>query len=150
VINKIARNGDFCFLRSWLFRYAVPWIWNIAIELIRVQAVHDSVCSGSTARARAARRVADRYNDHEAILNVGGVRANGARFYITREQCADEIRLDRESYFVQVDKVRVSVDQICEFGREQSSDTARPHHKRFQNSKTQLLAKFKPLKRRLG
>lgn len=36
----------------------------------------------------------DRYNDHEAITNVGGVRSNGVNFLITREQCADDIRLE--------------------------------------------------------
>src|SRR5689334_13206294 len=52
----------------------------------------------------------DRYNDHEAITNVGGVRASGTGFYITREQCADDIRFNRESYFVHVGGYQVTVE----------------------------------------
>jgi hypothetical protein len=51
----------------------------------------------------------DRYSDHEAILSVGGVRGGGGNFYITREQCADDIRSRRESYFVHVGGYRVEV-----------------------------------------
>jgi hypothetical protein len=51
----------------------------------------------------------DRYSDHEAITRVGGVRGNGTTFNITREQCADDIRLKRDSYFVQVGRDKVDV-----------------------------------------
>lgn len=36
----------------------------------------------------------------EAITHVGGLRRNGVQFYITREECADDIRNSRESYCV--------------------------------------------------
>ena len=52
----------------------------------------------------------DRYNDHEAITNVGGRRSNGSGFYITREQCADDIRFSREQYFVHVGRDTVAVE----------------------------------------
>ncbi len=39
----------------------------------------------------------DRYSDHEAITHVGG-----AGFYITRQECANNIDSGRESYFVSV------------------------------------------------
>jgi Protein of unknown function (DUF3892) len=52
----------------------------------------------------------DRYNHHEAITNVGGVRANGSSFYITREQCADDIRFRRDTYFVQVGRDHANVE----------------------------------------
>jgi hypothetical protein len=52
----------------------------------------------------------DRYNDHEAITNVGGVRSNGVNFLITREQCADDIRLRRDTYFVHVGGYHVNVE----------------------------------------
>jgi len=50
----------------------------------------------------------DAHSSHEAITNVGGIRASGTRFYITREQCASDIRFGRESYFV-----RVGTDQVA-------------------------------------
>ena len=49
------------------------------------------------------------HNDHEAITHVGGTRANGTRFYITREQCAMDIHSGRESYFVHVDGFTIEV-----------------------------------------
>jgi hypothetical protein len=51
----------------------------------------------------------DRYSDHEAITRVGGLTANGTAFNITREQCADDIPLKHESYFVQVGSDKVGV-----------------------------------------
>jgi hypothetical protein len=52
----------------------------------------------------------DRYSDHEAITNVGGVRANGTKFYIPREVCADDIRFNRDSYFVHVGGYQIGVE----------------------------------------
>jgi len=54
----------------------------------------------------------DRNSDHEAITNVGGRRGNGAgaTFYITREQCADDIRFRREDYFVHVGGYQIGVE----------------------------------------
>jgi hypothetical protein len=54
----------------------------------------------------------DRYSDHEAITHVGGKRSNGrgAEFYITRRVCADDIRFNRESYFVHVRGYTVQVE----------------------------------------
>jgi hypothetical protein len=51
----------------------------------------------------------NRDSDHEAITNVGGMRGSGARFYITRQECADDIRFRRETYFVQVGLYKVDV-----------------------------------------
>jgi hypothetical protein len=51
----------------------------------------------------------DRYNDHEAITHVGGSRG-GTKFYIPREQCADDIRLRRETYFVHVGEYQINVE----------------------------------------
>lgn len=50
----------------------------------------------------------DRDNTHEAITRVGGVRG-GVNFNIAREQCADDIRLRREEYFVHVGGYRIGV-----------------------------------------
>lgn len=52
----------------------------------------------------------NRYSSHEAITYVGGVRGGGNSFYITRQACADDIRLGRESYFVQVGRNRIDVE----------------------------------------
>jgi len=54
----------------------------------------------------------DRYSTHEAITYVGGRRANGigVPFYITREQCADDIRYRREDYFVHVGGNTIGVE----------------------------------------
>jgi hypothetical protein len=51
----------------------------------------------------------DRYSTHEAITHVGGVRG-GVKFYTPREQCADDIRLRRETYFVHVGGYQVNVE----------------------------------------
>lgn len=48
-------------------------------------------------------------SSHEAILNVGGSRANGGRFYISRTECANDIRLGRESYYVHVGGYQIDV-----------------------------------------
>lgn len=52
------------------------------------------------------------HNHHEAITNVGGRRLSGTgdAFYITRQQCADDIRFRRESYFVRVGVNQVDVE----------------------------------------
>jgi hypothetical protein len=47
----------------------------------------------------------DAHNTHEAITNVGGF-----GFYITRQECADNIRFGRQSYFVQVGLYRTDVE----------------------------------------
>lgn len=51
----------------------------------------------------------DPHSSHEAITNVGGTKANGGRFYITRTECANDITTGRESYFVQVGSDKVDV-----------------------------------------
>jgi hypothetical protein len=51
----------------------------------------------------------NRYSSHEAIERVGGVRANGEAFNITREECADDILSQKTSYEVQVGKNRTPV-----------------------------------------
>ncbi len=54
----------------------------------------------------------DRQSTHEAITHVGGRRGNGVgiSFFITREQCADDIRFRSEDYFVHVGGYQVSVE----------------------------------------
>jgi hypothetical protein len=47
----------------------------------------------------------DVHSSHEAITHVGG-----SSFYVTREQCADDIRFRRESYFVHVGLYQTSVE----------------------------------------
>jgi hypothetical protein len=42
----------------------------------------------------------DLQRSHEAIRRVGGVRADGARFNISRNQCAEDILSGVESYCV--------------------------------------------------
>lgn len=49
------------------------------------------------------------HSSHEAITHVGGARSNGGYFYITRTECANDIRTNRESYFVQVGNDKVDV-----------------------------------------
>jgi hypothetical protein len=44
----------------------------------------------------------DAHNTHEAITHVGGTRQGGTRFYITRQECANDIRGGTKSYFVHV------------------------------------------------
>jgi hypothetical protein len=51
----------------------------------------------------------DPQNHHEAITAVGGIRPNGIRFNIPRTQCADDIRLNRETYFVKVGNDKIGV-----------------------------------------
>lgn len=46
----------------------------------------------------------------EHITNVGGTRATGSRFYITREECARDIDSRRESYYVHVGTDTVNVE----------------------------------------
>lgn len=58
----------------------------------------------------------DRYNDHEAITDVGGVRASGAGFYIARQRCANDIHSKREAYFVKVGANRVDVQAYVKNG----------------------------------
>ena len=58
----------------------------------------------------------DRYNEHEAITDVGGVRASGAGFYIRRQRCADDIRSRREAYFVTVGSKSVDVQAYLKNG----------------------------------
>jgi len=45
----------------------------------------------------------DAQDHHEAITAVGGTRASGVHFNISRTTCADDIRFKRASYFVKVD-----------------------------------------------
>jgi hypothetical protein len=47
----------------------------------------------------------DPHNSHEAITHVGGVRANGAGFYITRQECAGDIVNRQDTYFVRVGQI---------------------------------------------
>ena len=49
------------------------------------------------------------HSDHEAITNVGGTRGSGARFYITRTECANDIDAGRDTYFVLVRGARANV-----------------------------------------
>ena len=51
----------------------------------------------------------DQENTREAITAVGGMRAHGVSFYISRQDCADDIRFNRETYFVQVGRYRIDV-----------------------------------------
>jgi hypothetical protein len=51
----------------------------------------------------------DRASHHESIERVGGVRADGENFNISREKCADEILTQARSYCVVVDKVTTTV-----------------------------------------
>ena len=48
-------------------------------------------------------------NLHEAIRRVGGVRMDGERFNIARQQCAEDILNDVESYCVMVFGVQTLV-----------------------------------------
>jgi nucleotide-binding universal stress UspA family protein len=51
------------------------------------------------------------HNDHEAITNVGG-----AAFYITRQECANNIDSGRETYFVHVGAFRTEVTTYVKNG----------------------------------
>ncbi len=53
----------------------------------------------------------------EHITNVGGTRANGTRFYITREECAGDIDRRRDSYYVQVGADTVMVETYTLHGQ---------------------------------
>jgi hypothetical protein len=46
---------------------------------------------------------------HEAIWRVGGVRMDGERFNISRQQCAEDISEEVESYCILVYGVQMSV-----------------------------------------
>jgi Protein of unknown function (DUF3892) len=50
------------------------------------------------------------HSHHEHITNVGGVRPNLGRFYISREECAGDIVTARESYFVRVGQTQIGVE----------------------------------------
>jgi hypothetical protein len=52
----------------------------------------------------------DPHNSHEAITHVGGVRANGTGFYITRQECAGDIVNRQDTYFVRVGQNRIGVE----------------------------------------
>jgi hypothetical protein len=58
-----------------------------------------------------------RYSHHEAIEYVGGVRANGERFYITRQECAADILDHKAAYEVVVGNVRTVVEAYEVSGR---------------------------------
>jgi len=45
------------------------------------------------------------HNEHEHITHVGG-----PGYYITRQQCADDIRFVRESYYVHVGQYTIGVE----------------------------------------
>jgi len=49
------------------------------------------------------------HDTHEAISHVGGLRSGGGKFYISRTDCANDIRFGRESYFVHVGTNTVAV-----------------------------------------
>ena len=46
---------------------------------------------------------------HEAITNVGGQQSSGVSFYITRQQCADNIDFGIDTYYVQVGLFQATV-----------------------------------------
>ena len=52
----------------------------------------------------------DPHNSHEAITHVGGVRASGTGFYITRQECAADIVNRQDTYFVRVGQNRIGVE----------------------------------------
>jgi Protein of unknown function (DUF3892) len=52
----------------------------------------------------------DPHNSHEAITHVGGVRANGTGFYITRQECAADIVNRQDTYFVRAGQNRIGVE----------------------------------------
>jgi hypothetical protein len=49
------------------------------------------------------------HNSHEAIMRVGGVRADGERFNIPLQECAEDILNGVDLYRVQVQDVQVNV-----------------------------------------
>jgi hypothetical protein len=51
----------------------------------------------------------DAQDHHEAITAVGGTRASGVTFNISRTTCADDIRFKRDSYDVKVGNDQIDV-----------------------------------------
>lgn len=51
----------------------------------------------------------DAQSSHEHITHVGGIRQDGSGFYITREQCANDIDALRETYYVMVRTAQANV-----------------------------------------
>jgi hypothetical protein len=49
------------------------------------------------------------HNSQEAITRVGGIRADGERFNIPLEECAEDILNGVESYCVRIQSVQVNV-----------------------------------------
>ncbi len=56
------------------------------------------------------------HNTHEHITHVGGVRSDGAKFYITRQRCADDIDSRADSYFVRVGQNQATVTTYLKNG----------------------------------
>ena len=56
------------------------------------------------------------HSSHEHITNVGGVRSNGGGFYITREECANDIDNRKDTYYVEVGKSRIDVQTYTRGG----------------------------------
>jgi hypothetical protein len=54
----------------------------------------------------------DPHRSHEAIRRVGGVRADGERFNISRHECAEDILSGAESYRVLVYGALLNVMRI--------------------------------------
>jgi len=52
----------------------------------------------------------DPYSTREAITHVGGIKGTGDRFYISRRQCANDIRSGREPYYVHVSLYKTNVE----------------------------------------
>jgi hypothetical protein len=49
------------------------------------------------------------HNSHEALMRVGGERADGKRFNIPLQECAEDILNGAETYCVQIQSVQVNV-----------------------------------------
>ena len=49
------------------------------------------------------------HGSHEAIIRVGGIRPDGARFNISRQRCAEDILNEVDSYCVLVQGIQLSV-----------------------------------------
>ena len=58
----------------------------------------------------------DAQDHHEAITAVGGTRASGAQFNISRTTCADDIRLSRDTYYVKVGNDEAKVEAYVRDG----------------------------------
>ena len=65
----------------------------------------------------------DPQRSHEAIWRVGGVRADGERFNISRHQCAEDILSGVESYCVLVYGVLLDITAYEKTGRSLSKPT---------------------------